>query len=213
MQYLIINGSPRPQASNSGQIIENLSTGLLSSPTCTVETMHLRTEKERQKCADIVQNFSHVVLVFPLYTDAMPGIVMDFIEKLYPYCGKLKHTQIGFVVHSGFPETRHCLAVKKYLHRLPKLLGASDLGCISFGGSMTMDDARKETLIQIGQNLNQEHTLDQDCARALARFDQIPPYLVPLFKLVVKSKRMQSYWIDQLKKNKVYERRNDRPYA
>lgn len=212
MQYLMINGSPRPHNSNSGQIIDNLILGLQKAHVSSIETVNLRTEKDRCKCAEMLSKVTHALIIFPLYIDAMPGIVMDFLEKLSPYQKSLHNLHIGFIVHSGFPETRHCLAIKKYLDRLPSLLGTRYMGCITFGGSMTLDDARKETIIQIGQLLAQNNAFDQDTAKKLTRFDHLPLYMVPLFKIIVRSKRMQHYWIDQLKKNDAYSQRNDMPY-
>ena len=64
-----------------------------------------------------------VLLGMPLYTDAMPGLVMAFIEALAPRVGAV-NPPLGFLVQSGFPEALHSRPLERYLEKLARRLGS-----------------------------------------------------------------------------------------
>ena len=49
---------------------------------------------------DAFEKAECVLLGFPLYTDAMPGIVKAFIDRLEPFIGRKHNPPIGFLVQS-----------------------------------------------------------------------------------------------------------------
>jgi len=70
-------------------------------------------------------------LGFPLYTDAMPGIVKHFIDALEPLAGRKNNPPLGFLVQSGFPEGLHSRYVERYLEKLAARLGSPTWGRLS----------------------------------------------------------------------------------
>jgi hypothetical protein len=58
-----------------------------------------------------------VLLGFPLYADALSGIVKAFVETLKPFCRRENNPSISFLVQSGFPEVAYSQYVERYLER------------------------------------------------------------------------------------------------
>ena len=81
-----------------------------------------------------------VLLGFPLYTDAMPGMVKHFIEALEPLAGRKDNPSLGFLVQSGFPEGLHSRYVERYLEKLAERLGCPYLGTIVKGNGEGVRD-------------------------------------------------------------------------
>ena len=91
-----------------------------------------RSQSEERKNA--FSDAENVIIVFPLYTDSMPGIVKEFIEQIYNIETK-KTRKIGFIVQSGFPESVHSLYVEKYLEKLSKRMNLEYSGTVIRGGA------------------------------------------------------------------------------
>jgi hypothetical protein len=60
-----------------------------------------------------------VLIAHPLYTDAMPVIVKDFIEQLKPFVGRESNPTLGFILQSGFVEAAHSRYVVRYWQKFP----------------------------------------------------------------------------------------------
>lgn len=74
------------------------------------------------------------MIAFPLYVDAMPGSVKEFIESLEEMKGKRPDLKLMFLVQNGFPETCHNRFVERYLEKLARRLGCIYIGTICKGG-------------------------------------------------------------------------------
>ena len=158
-----------------------------------------------------------MLLAFPLYTDAMPGIVKAFIESLALFCGREGNPPISFLVQSGFPEATHSRHVERYLEKLATRLGCRYLGTIVRGngeGARWMPEDHKLflSLQAIGRMWAERGALDEKQLRALAKPERFPRILGPLFKILLKSEKAQGYWNRQLEENGAYEARFARPY-
>ena len=157
---------------------------------------------------------------FPLYTDAMPGIVKAFIETLEPLRGREGNPPIGFLVQSGFPEGVHSRHLERYLAKLAGRLGSPYLGTIVKGGGEgtrlmpeSMNRKLFGNLAAIGQSLAEEGQFDAVSLRAIAKPERYPGILVPVFKMLSKTSLLNGYWNNQLKENGVYEERFARPFV
>ena len=74
---LILNGSPRAPKSNSKRYAE------IFRESCGVETQYYNiSAKNHAELCDKFDDFSDVLLVFPLYADAIPVTLLNFLKSL-----------------------------------------------------------------------------------------------------------------------------------
>ena len=213
MQYLLFNGSPRGKTGNSEIILTNLIEGLSVSPDVSTEVIQLNRPSSREEAAQKIASADCAILVFPLYTDAMPGIVMDFIEKLEPYKSSLHELNLGFIVHSGFPEGKQSRAVEKYLVRLTTLLGAKYTGTVVAAGSMGLSAKRQKVIRQLGRRLPETMVFDTELISRASQFEELSKAMIPIMTILCKAGLLNSYWDKDLKKNGVFADRFAKPYA
>ena len=134
MRLTVFNGSPRGKKSNTKVLLDHFLEGFVATHWNTYELAYLIHVKEAKKFFTLFQNAEEVILAFPLYTDAMPAIVKTFIESLEPLCGCAGLPGIGFIVQSGFPESRHSRYIERYLEKLAGRLGCQYKGTVIKGG-------------------------------------------------------------------------------
>jgi multimeric flavodoxin WrbA len=175
---------------------------------------------DRARYRDTFAASEAVLVGFPLYTDAMPGIVKTFIEALEPLRGRSNNPALGFVMQSGFPESTHLRHVERYLAKLAARLGSPYLGALIKGGGegirlMPDNMNRKlfDQLIALGQSLRTTGQFPLDAVQKLAKPERYPAYLMPVFKVLVKSPVLSMYWNNQLKENGVYDQRFAQPFV
>lgn len=218
MKLTVFNGSPRGKSGNTEVFAKHLTDGFASGGEHSHETFYLRRIKETEQFVRAFAEAEAVLLAFPLYTDAMPGIVKAFIEALAPLCGRENNPAIGFLVQSGFPEAVHSRYVQRYLEKLAARLGCRYMGTIVKGGgegARWMPEGHKLflSLQEIGKGLAARCTFDEELLRSLAKPERYPRFLAPVFKVFLKSKAATMHWDKQLKENEAYGRRFARPYV
>lgn len=220
MPFCVINGSPRGKSGNTQILLEKVLEGFTTTANQEAECHTLNTEKGRITAAKAYTNADLVLLGFPLYTDAMPGIVKDFIESLAPYLGREENSKMAFLVQSGFPEAHHSRFVARYLEKLAQRLNAPYAGTIVKGGCEgvrlmpeRMNRKLFESLREMGADLAQQGRFDPGKLQKLARPERYPRILAPVFKLFLKLPLAQSYWNNQLKQNDAYEDRFAKPFV
>ncbi len=214
----VFNGSPRGKGGNTKVLVEKFLDGFEANTGNSHELFYLRRVKETDRFRQAFAEAEHVLLAFPLYTDAMPGLVKAFIESLEPFCGRERNPDIGFIVHSGFPEAAHSRYVERYLKELAARLGCGYIGTIVKGnseGARMMPEESKlfQAFYQIGKTFGETGQFDQALVGKLARPERFPRILGPLFRLFLKTKMANSYWDKQLEENDAYERRFARPFT
>jgi len=212
----MFNGSPRGRRGNTPIFLEQFARGF-GAPT---EMHQLIRLKETDQMVQAVAGAECVLLGFPLYTDAMPGIVKHFIEALEPLAGRKNNPSIGFLIQSGFPEGLHSRYVERYLERLAERLGCPYLGTIVKGNGegirlMPPNATRGlfEELQSLGAGLRREGNLDPKILVRLAAPERYPAILGPLFQLSLRLPLAHAYFDDMLKKNGVFDQRFARPFA
>jgi NAD(P)H-dependent FMN reductase len=220
MRLTVFNGSPRGKGGNTKILVEEFLDGFEVNVGNSYELFYLRRVQETHRFRQAFSQAEHVLLAFPLYTDAMPGLVKAFIESLEPFCGKEDNPDIGFIVQSGFPEAVHSRYVERYLEKLASRLGCTYIGTIVKGGAegvRTMPEAANRKLFaafyQLGKVFGETGQFDEALVHQLARPERYPQVLGPVFQLFLKTKLATSYWDNQLRENDAYERRFARPYA
>jgi multimeric flavodoxin WrbA len=214
------NGSPRGVKGNTPLMLEQFLKGFTSLPGRSGEIYHLVHTNDADRFVQAFQEAECVWLGFPLYTDAMPGIVKVFIESLELYQGRVNNPPMGFLVQSGFPEAAHSRHVEQYLQKLSVRLGSPYLGTLVKGngeGTRLMPENmnRKlfDTLYQLGRIFGETGQLDPVLVRSLARPERYPAFLAPIYKLFVRLPIASFYWDGMLKQNGAYEKRFARPYS
>lgn len=221
MKRLLLNGSPRGKNSNSRAVIGWLVEGIVSAGA---EEPVIVDMAVNDGIADAVEAFratDEIILVFPLYTDSMPGIVAAFtntLAELDP--GQIRCKRIGYVVHSGFPETLQTEPLAAYLERMSARLGLVHLGTARTGGSepfrlnpMSGRSRTSNLFRSVGRSLVQRGIFDPDTLAELAKFRRLGPGLQFLVKILAPTGLLNMYWNVLLKKHGAYDRRFDRPYA
>lgn len=213
MKFLLCNGSPRGKNGNSGILVDALAKGLSEHADVRIEKAPLKRVGEHEQTAETLAAADCAIIVFPLYTDAMPGITMAFFEKLAPYIGSLNDLHLGFVVQSGFPEKIQSRAVEKYLERLTGILGAQYSGTAIFGGGMGMGKKRLDRVRKLGETFLPDLVFDPLLLDRTTGMDRLSPVGSKVMKVVASMPLIQTPWIRQLKANGAYDKRDDRPYT
>ena len=219
----LFNGSPRGAKGNTPILLEQFAAGFRAARAVDPEAtplLHLNRLSEREAHLRAFESAECVWLGFPLYTDAMPGIVKAFIDDLEGFKGRVGNPPIGFLVQSGFPEGAQSRFVERYLEKLAGRLGSPYLGTIVRGGgegTRLMPDNMNRKLFDglrgLGADLAANGCLDIKRLRQVVGVERYSPLLIPLFKILSRTSLLNFYWDSDLKKNNAYERRFARPYA
>jgi multimeric flavodoxin WrbA len=219
MKLTIFNGSPRGKGSNTRLLLDHFVRGYLTICEANFQMLYLNQQGKTQEYVEKYTDSEYVLLAFPLYTDAMPSIVMNFIEALQPLTSSLVNPCMGFIVQSGFPETIHSRAVEKYLIKLTDRLKCKYLGTVIKGGvegiQIKPEWMRKNLLKQfydLGVHFAKTSELHPDIIKSLAGKESMSSSSLFAYKLFQKTGLNNFYWDNQLKKNKVFEKRFDQPF-
>lgn len=218
MKLVIINGSPRNKKSNSKLLIDEFLKGYGSIHKENIFVHFLANQKMKNEVIRDYQDADCVILIFPLYTDCMPGMVKEFIEDIVDL-KNLKPKKMGFIVQSGFPEAIHSEAVEQYLEKLSKRLEVACLGTIIKGGiegiqimPPFMTNKLYKQFRKLGSYFAQNQTFSPELSKKLRTPYKMSSFRILVFKLLMKTGLTNSYWNNNLKKNGAYEIRFDKPY-
>jgi hypothetical protein len=183
-----------------------------------IEEIFLKGRKKHLAAAEALQHSDIVILAFPLYTDAMPGIVKEFIETIDLKSFRNHSLKLAFLVQSGFPEGHHSTFVKRYLDKLATRLGVEYLGTIIKGGVEGLQIQPNwmtrylDLFYELGQHLALEHELHPGILEKLGKPEHLRGMRLLSYKLLRATGLSNFYWNSQLKQNKAYDRRYARPY-
>ena len=216
MKLAIINGSPRYKNSNSTILINQFLKGFPSRSDIALSYL-VGTENRKKALADFVVSDT-VLIIFPLYTDCMPGIVKEFFETMVGVENS-KQKKVGFIVQSGFPESIHSVALERYLEKLTKRLGHVYLGTVIKGGvegiKIMPPNMTKKLFGQfekLGSCFAEFNNFDPQIMKQLRKPYKFSASRVFFFKLISKTGLTNFYWDMHLKKNNVFEKRFEKPF-
>jgi multimeric flavodoxin WrbA len=218
MKLLIINGSPRGLKSNSAILINQFLDGFNSKAKQVAELIFLAKKSDKEIAEVKIKESDAILLIFPLYTDCMPGIVLQFFEEIIS-TDYLNGKKLGFIVQSGFPEAKQSVYVERYLEKFAKRNKANYLGTVIKGGvegiqvqPASMTKKLYESFRMLGEKFAETNSFDPIIkARLLHRFEFKGASLVSL-KIISKTGIFNMYWNSQLKKNNAYHLKNAQPY-
>lgn len=215
MKISVFNGSPRGENSNSSVIIKWITGGI---DDCHPQNI-LRKIVNYNNYIFQMEESDKILIVFPLYTDAMPGIVMKFFEEIYKNRNRLKGKQYLFVVHSGFPETKHSYPVREYLKNFINKVDGELIDVIINGGSEATrlqpekTQKKKRTAYnRIGTSFEKGNKIDKKDKMILAKPIELSSFVKFLFNIISKIGLLNISWNINLKKNKAFNKRFDKPY-
>lgn len=218
MKLVIFNGSPRYKKSNSKILIDHFLKGYNKICSKPVSVHYLANRKQKNEQKEIFKNSEIVIIVFPLYTDCMPGIVKEFFESVV----ELKLTsskKIGFVVQSGFPEAIHSIYIERYLEKLTKRIQCEYLGTIIKGGAegiQIMPPSMTKKLFgrfeSLGEYFAKNEKFSTEIKQTLRKPYKMSPVRIFLFKLLSRTGLTNFYWNSNLKKNNAFSNRFDKPF-
>lgn len=216
----IFNGSPRGNKGNTPIMLNKFAEGFASAGGNDFQIHTLNRINQREAHLQAFSEAECVFLGFPLYTDAMPGMVKDFIESLEPLKGRPDNPPIGFLVQSGFPEAAHSRHIERYLEKLAARLGSPYLGTIVRGngeGTRIMPENMTKdlfsTLNALGAAFGARGKIAPELLKQLAKPERYSPLLTPVFKLFLKLPMANFHWNSQLKENGVFDDRFAKPFA
>ena len=214
MKLVIINGSPRGKASNSDVILNWMITAIDKS--LKVDRFYTAKINTHRETVNSIDDNSNVLVVFPLYGDAMPGITKLFFEELEIIANKKENVKIYFIVHSGFVGAKHCRVIERYLVYLSDYLGFKYMGTAIKPGSEGIRLTPVEYIINIkndfvelSKDITKGSEFSIDTLKRLAGFE-LPP---EEYKTGIKQiKGYSGYFADTLKQNNVFDKCFDKPY-
>jgi len=219
MQLTVFNGSPRGKKSNSTLLLENFLKGFYSEEGGSCETYHLNRVKETDIHVEAFQKAENVILIFPLYTDAMPGVVKHFIEALEPLCGRDSNPSLGFIIQSGFPEPENSLHLQRYIEKLAKRLGCRYTRTAIRGGvegiqvqPPWMTKKVFGFFNELGKGYAKTGLFDEKIIHKLAPRARMSFSRILLFRFFGVFGLTNFYWNMMLKKHNAYENRFAHPF-
>ncbi len=219
MKLLIINGSPRGKNSNSTLLSEKFVDGFMSINNHSVDIANIAIKSTRDNIHSQIKECDSIILIFPLYTDCMPGIVMEFFENVH-VSAVLKNKPLGFIVHSGFPESKQSTFVEKYLDKLSLRLECKYIGTVIKAGSeglkiMAPFMTKKifNQFYMLGKVFAESEAFDSRINLGLRKPYQISAFKLSIIKLLSKTGLTNFYWNMNLKKNNAMHLRDAQPYC
>ena len=227
MKLVIFNGSPRKKRGNTAMFIESFLVGYRHNPTNSFEVYYLQTITDERNVQDIFLSTEYVLLAFPLFTDAMPGRVKQFIELLRPISqhSREANPKLLFLVQSGFPEAIHSRYIEKYLQKLAHRLNCDYVGTIIRGGAMAVHQLFpkfigkritqlfKNRIGGLGREFGKTGTLDKKMLKKCAYPERLPR-IVKIIYYLYSLIGIKYFGFDAvLKENAVFQYRDATPYA
>jgi NAD(P)H-dependent FMN reductase len=216
MKITIINGSPRGKNSNSRLLTDQFLAGIeKSNSKIEYEIFYLVNRHQTQDAIETCLQSDVILIAFPLYTDAMPGIVKLFFEKMPSLSGK----KLGYMIQSGFPESIHCFYLEKYLEVFTRKLGAVYLGTVSRGNVEGIQDRSAwlnkrlySKYFALGNYFGTKGNFDKKILRDLKKPFVLSPIARAACRLVLKTGFSDYGWNRHLKLNNAFALRHAKPY-
>jgi NAD(P)H-dependent FMN reductase len=218
MSLVVFNGSPRGKSGNTALLMEQFLQGHDAVAGSASPVHYLFKRGALPEAVAAFARAQTIVLAFPLYVHAMPGIVKHFIDALPPRAAA-DGSALGFIVQSGFPEAHHSRWLERYLDRLPAKLGCRSLGTVIKGGAegvhlmpRWMNRSLFSRFRLLGECLARTGAWDPQLVQELAAPEDFSAARLLLMRLANLVGLGNLYWDINLTKHKAYARRFDRPY-
>ena len=217
MSLVIFNGSPRGKGSNSKLMADSFLNGFSSETKEESKVFYLINKNDIELHKEEFRNAENVIFIFPLYTDAMPGMVKEFFEEIEEYNSVGK--KIGFIVHSGFPEAVHSACLAEYLKRFTEIIKAEYTGTVISGESEALkfipEKMRNKKLAPfyiLGSKYVVNYEFDTEVTAKLGKIYRLNGFILAILKICISLGILNINWNKILKKNGSLHKRLNKPY-
>lgn len=219
MRLLVLDGSPRAPRSNTALLLDAFLAGFEAEGGTLVGRHALVRPAGREAALRQFAEAEAVLVAFPLYADAMPAPVKEWIEGLAPRVGAPQNPALLFLVQSGFPEACHSRPVERLLEKLARRLGAPHLGTVIRPGTegiRAMPPRWVERLLRpferLGRGLAAEGRLDPAIVAALARPERYGSGPISALKLAIGRWFAHRFWDERLRAAGALAERDATPF-
>ncbi|PLX09567.1 MAG: hypothetical protein C0596_03295 [Marinilabiliales bacterium] len=219
MKLLIINGSPRGVKSNSLIIAEKFNEGFKESAKTSADIRTLAKKSDLGKIENTILEYDTILMIFPLYTDCMPAIVLNFLN-LAGDNNWFDSKNVGYFVQSGFPESKQSKSLVRYLEKFTKRVEANYIGSIIKGGvegiqimPPRMTKKFFKRLVSLGNYFAEHKSFDKTIVKTFSEPYKLSYGRRLFFKLMQKLGFANFYWNMNLKKNNATQLRDQAPFA
>lgn len=211
MKTLIINGSPNGKKGNSEICCRQFIKGMQNQPD-----VRYVAEEDPASLALAMNEYDHWLFFFPLYVNAMPGI----LKRLFEHLNKDDTKKVGYFIQSGFEEAFQsdwlCTVLKNFNRRM----GYEDLGIVVVGGLAgvrympeRMNKKLFARLEKAGLLYEQHGVFDQEIIRQFGKLNRYSENQLRRIRFSKKLGLTNIFWNSMLKKNNAYQKRFDKPFA
>lgn len=219
MRLLALNASPRGKRSNSSIILGWILEGWNEAGASPYSRLDLTQGLE--PALEGVRQADTILVVFPLYTDFVPGILKDFFDHLAALPQEsLRGKSLACVVHSGFPESAQSEGAAAWLERAAARLGLGFAGCLIKAGSegfmMMPPQMTAKVADQFragGAGLAASGRFPEEVRANLAWPRRLSPVGRLVFRVLGLTGLSNFYWNSQLKRHGAYADRFAAPYG
>ena len=219
-RVLFLIGSPKGSKSTSGSLGTYLLKGLNHNGFDTEKVYiypSVKSDKGRENLLAAIDRSDILILVFPLYVDSLPSLVIRAMELIAEHRKKItnpKKQMFAAITNCGFPEAHQTDTALSICRRFAQEIGMEWLGGLGLGMGGVVNGKPLEKLGFMTRNVRKSLDLT---AAALAIGGRVPQEAVDLM-----SKRFMPAWLylwfgnmgwkRHAKKNKVLQKIDDRPY-
>lgn len=211
MKTLIINGSPNGSKGNSEIFCRRFIKGMHHQP----EIRYAVEENPAVLAADM-DGYDHWLFFFPLYVNAMPGI----LKKLFEHLNPSEERKVGYFIQSGFEEAFQSDWLCAILKNFNRRMGYGDLGIVVAGGMAGVrympERMNKKTFARLekaGSLYEQSGVFDQETIQQFGQPHRYSESQLRRIRFFKKLGLTDMFWNNMLKKNNAYNRRFDKPFA
>lgn len=211
MKLCIVNGSPRGRNSNTSKIIS-----WMFKDKSDISIFYTAEYADQSQIVDKIKEYDTYLIVFPLYTDAMPYAVKALFERLEKNKATFKGKGVYFIIHSGFPEARQSRPVEEYTRYFAELIG---MNCVSTAVKGHSEGFRflpelflRKTIhdfSKLGRCVLEGTAFNTECLKRLAYPEKLSGRQLSRYE---KKGCGTMYWNVLLKKNKAYRQRYAAPF-
>ena len=211
MKTLIINGSPNGRKGNTEILCRRFVKGMQTQPE-----IRYVTEEDAATLAACMDEFDRWLFFFPMYVNAMPGIVKRLFEHMKPKPEK----GVGYFVQYGFEEAAQSDYLRRILMNFTRRMDYQDLGLIVAGGMAgvrympeRMNKKLFARLEQAGIQFERTGRFDEESIRLFGQPYKYSKARITLNRIMNRIGLTNIFWNSMLKKNNVYPKRFDKPFG
>jgi multimeric flavodoxin WrbA len=211
MKTLIINGSPNGKKGNTEILSREFIKGMKIQPE-----IRYAVEENASALAAYMQGYDNWLFFFPLYVNAMPGIVKRLFEEL----PSTPEKGAGYFVQSGFEEAMQSDYLVTILNNFNIRMGYRDLGIVVSGGMAGVRYMPAKMNRKTFEHMQRAGTLYELAGifadESKKHFGQLYRYSERQAKRYQQMRKLgltDIMWNHMLRKNKAYQKRFDKPFG